>query len=350
MRIFDKLKVGDVYSGDVVRKAFPGIDSTFLINYDGSNLERIINMCNKVSTNFFVFVFKREKKFKSKKTMDYALDGQIYIALKADKFLNFDHYSDESMQMLNKDIDKLGKGVKGFYRQGTHLSQVEISSNFRLVCKKEGIKLKPNTKKHFGDILGGLSVKESSMDYLEIGHLTKGEQEFIKLVTEDIIDAAYNNKRSNREGYVGIVLKMGNLFEKATGFRLPDPFVRKFFYVYSYTSYYGDGNQVKYIQQHYIDRYKLNLILPSTGGFWVFNVVNALIMRLIDHHKRKEIYSIVLPLISRYVISGLHELADIVVTDALFSKDEIEKLKNYFVRRKLKPETDKHFGDILTSL
>lgn len=347
MKIFDKLKVGEVYKGDVLRKAFPGIDSTFLINFDSNNLNKIINNCQKISNDLFVFVFVNLKKHKSKLDVDYAFDGRIYVALKADKFLTDDLHSSG---YVTKDVNKIGKNVKGFYRQGTHLSQEEKSNNYKLVYKKEGIKLKPATKKYFGDIFGGLSIKESSMDYLEIGAITKKEQEFCRMVTDDLIDAAYNNKRSNNEGYVGIILKMGNLFEKATGFRLPDQFVRKFFYVYPHTSYYGDGNQVNYIKRNYIDRYKLNLILPSTGGFWVFNVVNALIMKLIDHHKRKEIYNIVLPLISRYFISGLHELSDIVVTDALFSKDEIEKLKNYFVRRKLKPETDKHFGDILTSL
>lgn len=349
MKIFDKLKVGEVYSGDVLRKAFPGIDSTFLVNYDPENLnlKKIISNCNKADNNLFVFIFVILNKQKKGKVLDLASHGEVFVALKADKFITKDLHSSP---YVDQDTKKIEKNVQGFYRQGTFLSQIELASNFKLVYKKEGVKLKPATKKHFGDIFGGLSIKESSMDYLEIGSITKNEQEFCRMVTDDLIDAAYNNKRSNNEGYVGIILKMGNLFEKATGYRLPDPFVRKFFYVYPHTSYYGDGNQVNYIKRNYIDRYKLNLLLPSTGGFWVFNVVNALIMKLIDHHKRKEIYNIVLPLISRYFISGLHELSDIVVTDALYSKDEIEKLKNYFVRRKLKPETDKHFGDILTSL
>lgn len=356
MKIFDKLKVDVVYTGDILRKAFPGIDSTFTVNYDpeNSNLKKIINNCNRANNNLFIFVFVILKKQKKETALDLATHGEVFIALKADKFLTNDLHTSP---YVDEDIKKIEKNVKGFYRQGSYLSQIELASNFKLVYKKEGVKLKPNTKKHFGDIMTGLNFNESyrsilkeNMDYLDIGAITKGEQDFVRMAAEDLLNAAYNNKALNREGYVGILLKMGNLFEKATGFALPDAFVRKFFYVYPTTSYYGDGNQRQYVLKNYIDKYKLNLLLPQTGGFWIFSVVNSLIFKLIDHHKRKEIYSIILPLLSRYFISGLHELADIVVTDALFSKNEIEKLKNYFVRRKLKPETDKHFGDILTSL
>ncbi len=354
MKLFDKFKIGALYKGSDLRKLFPGVNSTFLVNFKSDSLEKIINYIEQNSFYNYIFVFTATEQFlnRRKKSIDFANDSKIIVAFKSAK--NF-YYKHE--QLDEKNFERMNVEVPGFYRQGSYLSGEEQKRDWKLVHKKPGFRLKPETEKHFGDILTGLNFNESyknilreNMDYLDIGQLTKGEEEFIKLVTNDLIDAAYNNRAANREGYVGILIKMGNLFEKATGYPLPDYFIRKFFYVSVYTSYFKDGNQFRYIKQNYIDKYKLNLILPATGGFWVFSVVNALIMKLIDHHKRKEIYDKVLPLISRYFISGLHDLSELVILDSLYSKDEIEKLKNYFVRRKLKPETDKHFGDILTSL
>lgn len=360
MRLFDQLKVGSLYKGSALRKFFPGVNSTFLVNFEPKSLKRIIEFIEQHSFYNYIFVFTVTDKFlkgkgrKSSYAVDLAKSSKIIVAFKASKnFFN----NQMNMDQDETNFERMNVEIPGFHRQGSYMSGEEEKRDWKLMHKKPGFKLKPETEKHFGDILTGLNFNESyrnilkeNMDYLDIGAITKGEQDFVRMAAEDLLNAAYNNKALNREGYVGILLKMGNLFERATGFALPDAFVRKFFYVYPTTSYYGDGNQRQYVLKNYIDKYKLNLLLPQTGGFWLFSVVNSLIFKLIDHHKRKEIYDIILPLLSRYFISGLHELADIVVTDALFSKNEIEKLKNYFVRRKLKPETDKHFGDILTSL
>lgn len=350
MKLFDRLKIGTLYKGSDLRKFFPGSNSTFLVNFKYKNLKKIIEYVEHNSFYSYIFVFTVTEQFLNlrKKSKN---DSKIIVAFKSAKNFYYKHERQDE-----KIFEKMGVEVSGFYRQGSYLSSEEQERDWILVHKKPGFRLKPETEKHFGDILTGLNFNESyrnvikeNMDYLDIGEITKGEQEFCKMVAEDLLNTIYSNKAIPREGYVGVLLKMGNLFEKATGFRLPDPFVRKFFYVYP-TSSFLEGNQRQYVLKSYIDKYKLNLLLPQTGGFWVFSVVNSLIIKLIYHHKRKQIYDIILPLISRYFVAGLHELADIVVTDALFSKDEIEKLKNYFVRRKLKPETDKHFGDILTSL
>lgn len=360
MRLFDHLKIGSLYKGSDLRKIFPGINSTFLVNFNIKNLKSIVEFLEQHSFYNYVFVFTVTDKFLKGKDRNYSRITDLATSSKI--IVAFKTVQKKSNSLQNKrqdeaNFEKMNVEVPGFYRQGSYMSIEEEKRDWILVHKKPGFRLKPETEKHFGDILTSLNFNEScrsilkeNMDYLDIGAITQGEQDFVKMAAEELLNAAYNNKTLNREGYVGILLKMGNLFEKATGFALPDAFMRKFFYVYPTSSYYGDGNQRQYVLKNYIDRYKLNLMLPQTGGFWLFSVVITLIFKLIDHHKRKEIYDVILPLLSRYFMSGLHELADIVATDALFSKSEIEKLKTYFFRRKLKPETDKHFGNILTSL
>ena len=362
MKLFDQLKIGSLYKGSALRKIFPGINSTFLVNFKIKNLKSIVEFLEQHSFYNYAFVFTVTDKFLKGKDRNYSRMTDLATSSKI--IVAFKTVQKKSSSLQNKKLDeanfeKMNVEVPGFYRQGSYMSIEEEKRDWILVHKKPGFRLKPETEKHFGDILTSLNFNEScrsilkeNMDYLDIGAITQGEQDFVKMAADYLLNAAYNNTMMmiSREGHVGSLLKMGNLFEKATGFALPDAFMRKFFYVYPTSSYYGDGNQRQYIIKNYIDKYKLNLMLPQTGGFWLFSVVNSLIFKLIDHHKRKEIYDVILPLLSRYFISGLHELAETVATDALFSKNEIEKLKNYFVRRKLKPETDKHFGNILTSL
>lgn len=360
MKLFDQLKIGSLHKGSALRKFFPAINSTFLVNFKLKYLKTILDFLEQHSFYNYVFVFTVTDKFLKGKDRNYsritdlATSSQIIVAFKTVQ------KNSNSLQHVKQDetnFEKMNVNVPGFYRQGSYMSGDDEKRDWILVHKKPGFRLKPETEKHFGDILTGLNFNEScrsilkeSWDYLDVGEITQGEQDFVNMAAEYLLNAAYNNKTLNREGYVGVLLKMGNLFEKATGFTLPDVFMRKFFYVYPTSFYYNDVNQRQYVQKNYIDKYKLNLMLPQTGGFWLFSVVITLIFKLIDHHKRKEIHDVILPLLSRYFMSGLHELADTVSTDAIFSKNEIEKLKNYFFRRKLKPETDQHFGDILTSL
>jgi hypothetical protein len=363
MKLFDQLNIGSQYKGLALRKFFPGVNSTFLVNFKTESLQKIIEFIEQNSFYNYIFVFTvtdtflKGKSLKSSYAVNLAKSSKIIVAFKARKNYN---NNELNIDQDETNFERMNVEIPGFYRQGSYMSGEEQKRDWKLVHKKPGFRLKPETEKHFGDILTGLNFNESCQsilkehsdyDYLIVGELTQGEKKFIQLATNEMVDAIYNlNKQRSVMGYDGILKKMSILFAKATGYTLPDAFMRKIFYVYPNTSYFSGQNQTKYVRQHYIDKYQLNLILPQTGGFWVFSVVNAVILKLIDHHKRKEIHDIILPFISRYVMSGLHELADIVETDALFSKDEIKALKNYFVRRKLKPQTDKHFGDILTSL
>jgi len=180
MKVFNQLKVGKIYNGNIVRKAFPGINSNLFINYNKDNLQKIINYLENNNFERFAFVFVNTKNSRKRTKLDFANHSQIIVALKADSTL-FKGYVFTDRD--DKDFDKMQKKVPDFYRQGTYMSEVEKKANWLLAYKKEGLAFKPETKKHFGDIIKGLGFNEQYKSILEsYQHTSAGKIKSLKLV------------------------------------------------------------------------------------------------------------------------------------------------------------------------
>ena len=91
MRLFDQLKVGSLYRGSALRKFFPGVNSTFLVNFKSDSLEQIINYIEQNSFYNYIFVFTVTDKFlkgkgrKSSYAVDLAKSSKIIVAFKSGK-------------------------------------------------------------------------------------------------------------------------------------------------------------------------------------------------------------------------------------------------------------------------
>jgi len=180
MKVFNQLKVGKIYNGTVVRKAFPGINSNLFINYNKNNLQKIINYLENNNLERFAFVFVNTKNSRKRTKLDFANHSQIIVALKADSTL-FKGYVFTDRD--DKDFDKMQKKVPDFYRQGTYMSEVEKKANWLLAYKKEGLAFKPETKKHFGDIIKGLGFNEQYNTIMEsLLHTTSDKIKNLTLV------------------------------------------------------------------------------------------------------------------------------------------------------------------------
>ena len=362
MKIFNQLKVGKVYKGDVLRKAFPGINSTFYINFCIKNLQNIINYIEKANLTRFAFVFVTLKPSKSK-SIDLVKHAQIIVALKADPifFKNY-YYADRNDQ----DFDKLQKNIKHFYRQGSYMSEEEKKKSWLLAYKKEGTTLKPKTREHFGDILKGLNFNEQYKNILEsYQHTTAGKIKNLKLVdfekkiceivaklAQDLTGYKYRGTalskiRDQHELYslVKIHIMPYLIKENVYASEDPDDFIlTKFLQPYIekhvlYDCVYNnpdiDVNEVNGLLDTGVTSYHAG---PNAKKY-----LEILMRDRKSHVNTSYIYYCYFP----HSYNTNYKIAEVFLKNALLLN---LMGSNYFTDTRMKKKTREHFGDILSNL
>jgi len=83
---------------------------------------------------------------------------------------------------------------------------------------------------------------------------------------------------------------------------------------------------------------------------YVYYFIIDLVVKAKNHHKHRPLLDDMKRLLKYVISDNLNDLDDISVTEGVYSKDEIKNLNNYLRLRTMKPETQRHFGDILSSL
>lgn len=83
---------------------------------------------------------------------------------------------------------------------------------------------------------------------------------------------------------------------------------------------------------------------------YVYYFIIELVHKAKNHHKHRPMYDDMKMLLKYVIADNLDDMDDISVTEGVYAKDEIKNLNNYLRLRTMKPETQRHFGDILSSL
>ena len=82
----------------------------------------------------------------------------------------------------------------------------------------------------------------------------------------------------------------------------------------------------------------------------VYNFIINLVMVAKHNYKQKLILDDMNRLLKFVLLDNLKDLDDLSATESVYSSDELKNLNNYLTLRDMKPDTQKHFGDILSAL
>ena len=140
MKLFDQLKIGSLYKGSALRKIFPGINSTFLVNFKIKNLKSIVEFLEQHSFYNYAFVFTVTDKFLKGKDRNYSRMTDLATSSKI--IVAFKTVQKKSSSLQNKKLDeanfeKMNVEVPGFYRQGSYMSIEEEKRDWILVHKSQ---------------------------------------------------------------------------------------------------------------------------------------------------------------------------------------------------------------------
>ena len=83
---------------------------------------------------------------------------------------------------------------------------------------------------------------------------------------------------------------------------------------------------------------------------YVYYFVLELVHNAKSRHKHGPMLDDMKSLIKHVMVDVLNDYDDLSVTEGVYSKDELKNLNNYLRLRNMKPDTQKHFGDILSAL
>lgn len=184
------------------------------------------------------------------------------------------------------------------------------------------------------------------MNYLDIGSLTKKEYEFIDSCAKYVFNSAMG-KFEKQTAQSMMRLFMEKKFKRIIGHDLDYFTFGKYFFVV--VPGYQYDRSVQGVVNNILTKYKVDFYHPSTG----YNIIN--LITTIVEEKGKTVKHKMLFHDIRYIMEtafrvGLEKLSEYSITGSIFTSEEYKNITDYLILRKMRPETEKHFGDILTNL